>query len=267
LPNISSIDGLAYQETIFPFLVSTIFVFENGGNDNGTVQAILADGSLGAALTLTANGAPYANTGVETVGENAFGYVLTTDVPVLGLRITATGHDTLSISAPMPDAALSVDAGVDMITWSGQPAQLDPNVVYNDPNDPGANLIYLWTANSDNSEPNAVVVFDPAINPADPNTSDALTPTVTITKDPGDPITVTLTLAVHPEGKPMSVIANTMQIDVYDDACQAAKADNPDSIRQSDINADCTTNLLDLAIVAQSWLVDTALDEPVPLVE
>jgi len=105
LPNISSIDGLAYQETIFSSPVSTVFVFENGGNDNGNVQAILADGSLGAALTLTANGAPYANTGVETVGQNAFGYVLTTDVPVMGLRITAPGHDTLSVSAPVPEPA------------------------------------------------------------------------------------------------------------------------------------------------------------------
>ncbi len=105
LPNISSLDNLAYQETIFPFLVSTIFVLENGGNDNGTVQAILADSSLGEALTLTKNGAPYADTGVETVGQHAFGYVLTTDVPVMGLRITAPGHDTLSISAPVPEPA------------------------------------------------------------------------------------------------------------------------------------------------------------------
>ena len=59
--SISSIDGIDFQETVFPALVDTIFVFERGGNDNGTVQAILADNSLGAALTLTKNGA----TGVE----------------------------------------------------------------------------------------------------------------------------------------------------------------------------------------------------------
>jgi prepilin-type N-terminal cleavage/methylation domain-containing protein len=34
-------------------------------------------------------------------------------------------------------------------------------------------------------------------------------------------------------------------------------------IRQGDINADCITNLVDLAIVAQLWLVKTELDEPV----
>jgi hypothetical protein len=97
--NISSIDGINFQETIFPLPTKMIFVFERGGNDNGTVQGILADGSLGMALKLTANGAPYANTGVSANGQNGFGYVFTSDDPVIGLRITASGHDTLSISA------------------------------------------------------------------------------------------------------------------------------------------------------------------------
>ena len=102
--DISSIDGIDFQQTIFPVLVDTIFVFERGGNDNGTVQAILADDSLGTALTLTKGGAPYASTGVDVGGQAAFGYVLTTDVPVKGLRITASGHDALSISA-IPEPA------------------------------------------------------------------------------------------------------------------------------------------------------------------
>ena len=103
--DMSSIDGIDFQQTIFPFLVNSIFVFERGGNDNGTVQAILADGSLGTALTLTKNGAPYADTGVNVNGQNAFGYALTTDVPVKGLRITASGHDAFSVSAPIPEPA------------------------------------------------------------------------------------------------------------------------------------------------------------------
>ena len=100
----SSIDGIDFQETVFSALVDTIFVFERGGNDNGTVQAILADGSLGTALTLTKNGDPYADTGLKVGGQAAKGYVLTTDVPVQGLRITASGHDALSISA-IPEPA------------------------------------------------------------------------------------------------------------------------------------------------------------------
>lgn len=96
---ISSIDGIDFQETIFPLPTKMIFVFERGGNDKGTIQPILPDGTLGAPLTLTANGAPYANTGVNVGGQNAFGYALITDAPVMGLRITASGHDALSVSA------------------------------------------------------------------------------------------------------------------------------------------------------------------------
>ena len=100
--DISSIDGIDFQETIFPFLTRTIFVFERNGNDNGTVQPILVDGSLGPAMTLTANGPPYASTGVDVAGQTAYGYVVKTDVPVQGVRITAEGHDTLTICMPAP---------------------------------------------------------------------------------------------------------------------------------------------------------------------
>jgi hypothetical protein len=110
--NISSIDGIDFQQTVFPTLVDTIFVFERNGNDNGTVQAILADDSLGTALTLTNRGHPYANTGVNVNGQNAYGYVLTTDVPVKGLRITASGHDALSVSAiPEPTTICLLSLG------------------------------------------------------------------------------------------------------------------------------------------------------------
>lgn len=106
--DISSIDGINFQETIFPFLTDTIFVFERGGNDAGTVQAILADGTLGGALTLTKNGFPYGNTGIDVGGSPAFGYVLTTDVLVKGLRITASGHDALSISTVPEPATMAL---------------------------------------------------------------------------------------------------------------------------------------------------------------
>ena len=45
----SSIDGIDFQETVFPALADMFFVFERGGNDAGTMQAILADGTLGPA--------------------------------------------------------------------------------------------------------------------------------------------------------------------------------------------------------------------------
>jgi hypothetical protein len=99
--NISSIDGIDFQETIFPSLVDTIILFERGGNDVGTWQAIHADGSLGAAVEFVKSndGGPYASTGVDVNGQTAYGVVFKTSVPVQGVRITASGHDTLSISA------------------------------------------------------------------------------------------------------------------------------------------------------------------------
>jgi hypothetical protein len=125
--NISSIDGINFQETVFPFLTNTLFHFERGGNDTGTWQAILADGSLGTPVPFS-GAVDYADTGVNVNGQNAFGAVFTTDVPVMGVRITAEGHDTLSISAltvipfiasrPNPaDGALHEDSWVNL-SWS-----------------------------------------------------------------------------------------------------------------------------------------------------
>jgi len=106
--SISSIDGIDYQETIFAAPSDTFFLFERGGNDVGTWQAILTDGSLGAevAFDKATNGGPYADTSVSVNGQNAYGVVFTTDAPAIGVRITASGHDTLSISTPAPEPIL-----------------------------------------------------------------------------------------------------------------------------------------------------------------
>ena len=139
--NISSIDGIDFQETVFPFLTNTFFHFERGGNDTGTWQAILADGSLGAPLAFSA-ATVYADTGVSVNGQNAFGVVFTTDVPVMGVRITASGHDTLSISAltvipviatgPNPaDGALHEDTWVNL-SWSPGRFAVSHNVYIGD---------------------------------------------------------------------------------------------------------------------------------------
>ena len=100
--DISSIDGINFQETIFPVPSNTFFVFERGGNDAGSMQAILADGSLGPAVALkkAADGGPYAKTPFKAAGSDAYGVVFRTNVPVAGVRITASGFDCLSISIP-----------------------------------------------------------------------------------------------------------------------------------------------------------------------
>ena len=142
-----------------------------------------------------------------------------------------------------------VDAGINMITWSGEPVQLAPNVVNN--SDPFAELTYVWTA-----DPDTGVVFTP-------NEFEEF-PEVTITKATDNPSTVTLTLAVNNVGSGKADVTDTMTIDVYDDACLAARfgvglaADNP-----ADFDGNCITGLEDLAEVATKWLNDTRLTEPI----
>jgi hypothetical protein len=80
----------------------------------------------------------------------------------------------------------SVDAGVSMITWSGQKVELDPNIV-EAPGSDWTSLTYLWTA-----EPDDGVVFDPpSADVEDPNVT-----ITTITK----PATVTTAVAIANQG-------------------------------------------------------------------
>jgi hypothetical protein len=142
-----------------------------------------------------------------------------------------------------------VDAGPDKITLSGMPVPLDATVVNNDVNEPQGNITLLWTA-----DPPDGVAFD---------SNSIEDPTVTITHPaPENPSTVTLILTATLEG--VGVTGDSMTINVYDDACLAAKAANPDVIDLVDTNKDCITNLQDYAVVAKDWLFDYAIKEPKP---
>jgi hypothetical protein len=143
----------------------------------------------------------------------------------------------------------SVDAGVDMITWSGREVQLDPNIVEKDGSD-WTNLTYAWSADPDDG----VEFSDP----------DALAPTVTITKDTANPSIVTLTLAVNNAGRIEPPVTDIMTIDVYDNACLAAKAVGLLELDPTDIDGNCITALEDFALMALTWLDDYSLTEPVP---
>ena len=141
----------------------------------------------------------------------------------------------------------SVDAGVDMITWSGEPVPLDATVV----DDGESPLTYAWSAS-----PSDGVVFVPSATVEDP--------TVTITKATSNPSTVTLTLAVNDESYDPTPVEDTMDIDVYDDACLTAIGAGLDPIGPADFDSNCITDLRDYAILAAKWLVDYALAAPVP---
>ncbi len=175
-------------------------------------------------------------------------------IPALGgdLYGTRTRIDNVTLTFEITDPNIpEVDAGVDMVTWSGEPVQLDPNIV-EQPGSTWTNLTYLWTA-----DPADGVVFDPS--------ADVEAPVVTITKETDNPSVVTLTLAVNNEGNPPEeAVTDTMKIDVYDDACIAAVTLGLAELDPSDFDGDCITNFSDFAVLAATWLDDYTLTEPVP---
>lgn len=96
--DISSIDALPFQRTIFSTPTDTIFVFERGANDQGTVQPILMDDTLGINLDITYSVIPGNYT-----GQNEGGYVVLMHNPIKGIQINASGHDSLSILTVVPE--------------------------------------------------------------------------------------------------------------------------------------------------------------------
>ena len=215
----------------------------------------------GTARTGGSNGNPLGSTGEVGQGNASvttewIWRTWTMDPPGTLLPMYALS-DPLVIGSPDPYAPI-VNAGKDVITWSGKDVTLDPNVINN--HESYAGLTYLWTANDPNNT--FTIVFDHPVNPADPNSSDVEAPTVTITKAPGAALTVTLTLAVNNVGSTKPDETDTMTIDVYDDSCLAAKAADPVELDSTDLNADCITDLKDLALLAPKWLFDYALTAP-----
>jgi len=165
-------------------------------------------------------------------------------------------HIDLSTAGPTDANLPDVDAGVDMISWSGGAVVMDPNVVNNDTAEPQGTLTYLWTADAaSRADPN----LDVAITDAD---QEDATVTITKTAPTGDATVVTMTLAVTLEGK--DPVTDTMTIDVYDDSCLAAKAAGLAAIDPTDFDENCITNFADFAVMATTWLVDYTLTAPEP---
>ncbi len=161
--------------------------------------------------------------------------------------------DVATIAAAFEDAFVdanipSVDAGRDVITWSGEPVTLDPNVVVKQGSG-WTDLTYAWSA-----EPSEGVEF------SDP---DALAPAVTITKTTDNPSVVTLTLGVNKEGRTEPPVTDAMTVELYDDSCLAAKAVGSLELDPTDIDGNCITVFGDFALMAVAWLDDYALTEPV----
>jgi len=218
--------------------------------------SLYIDGSLGGSDTTFWNDLMTVNDKLEFGGSSRYSEDITGLMSEIAIWDEALTEDRIKdlaaggdvIVKPDPNAP-SVDAGADMISWSGQAVLMDPNVVNNDTEVPQRPLSYGWSA-----DPPDGLEFDP--------NEFVEAPAVTITKATDNPSIVTLTLAVTLEGK--DPVKDTMTIDVYDDACLAAKAAGLAAIDPTDFDGNCITNFADFAVMATTWLDDYTLTAPEP---
>lgn len=127
------------------------------------------------------------------------------------------------------------------MTWSGKEVQLFATVTDNDM----PNLVYGWTADPNGSnDPNLNIEFIPD--------AAAVSPEVKITNISGSMLTVTLTLTAD-DGS-YDPVSASVEIDVYKDACDMTKNGVGTPVEQTDLNADCITDIDDLILIADQWL-------------
>jgi len=88
-------------------------------------------------------------------------------------------------------------------------------------------------------------------------------PIVTITNISRSKATVTMTIFAYDEANPQPVEASVI-IEVYNDACDMAVNGEGATISKTDLNADCITDIRDLAEMAAEWLVDISSPGPLP---
>jgi hypothetical protein len=173
------------------------------------------------------------------------------------IRFGNTFADVVGNTAADPTLP-GVDAGGDMVTWSGEPVTLNATV-RNNASDPLTDLTYAWTADAASlADTNLTIV----ITDAD---QEDVTVQVTKTVDTDDVTVVTMTLAGNNVGSGKDDVTDTVTIDVYDDACKAAGADGTLKYDPSDFNQDCITDFEDLALMAAAWLYDYTITEAQPL--
>ena len=134
----------------------------------------------------------------------------------------------------------------DQMTWSGEPVPLTAIVT----DDGNSDVTISWT--HDSVDPNIVVTIVDG---------DTAIPTVTIDKPDAGLATITLTVAVNDASSPTLIDTASVQIDVYDDACNMARA-GQGLFGTYDRNFDCVTDLLDFAGMAEQWLVDYSATGP-----
>jgi hypothetical protein len=236
----------ANTKTDAPFVLATV-AFDGGWNNTSTHFLNIANGQL--AVSGETGNYPEFEGNVKTVEARGFwrdssvspstaGYHYNNNAETYYLVGDALGRAMAELLTPY-----SVDAGDDMITWSGESIGLDATV------QEGITVSsYAWSA-----DPNDGVVF------SDETIED---PTVTITKVTDNPSTVKLTLTVN-DGGVNPPVTDSIRIDVYDDACKAAIGKGLATNNPGDFDGNCITDFEDVAVMALAWLNDKGLTAPV----
>lgn len=139
------------------------------------------------------------------------------------------------------------------ITWLGEPVGLSVADLVDDGR---SDLSYTWSYTPDDSgDLNLTITLETV-------EGDDTTATLTVTNlDPtGVMLPVTVTLEIADQTNPG--ISQSVIIDVYDTACDATRIGLSD-INPIDFDGNCMVDLKDLALMATTWLKDTALTEPI----
>jgi hypothetical protein len=150
---------------------------------------------------------------------------------------------SFTTASPDPAPTVVIDTPT-TITWVNEPVQLNATVT-----DTGASPVTItWTSSQD---PNTVF--------SDIHAED---PTVTVNRAFATSPYVTLTCSVQDGANP-TPNTDTMVLRVYADACAAARGVGRAAQYPMDLTPDCEINLSDFADVAEQWLVDYALIDPI----
>ena len=265
-------------ETGCPILLvdgTTIVAKNNADLWDGSVENVILTDENGAAIdslkwpftgsnlngtATSSNHGPLGNTGRETSQGNGTSTtewiwrINTGNTTTFETRMYAMS-EPLTLGGDSTDPIdPTVDVGDDIITWSDESVTMKSTVV----NDGVTPMEYAWVAET--TDANVIIVLNP--NSGDPVTSSDPNPSVTITKiDSGGSVSINLTLAVKNEGSSRADVTDSMQITVYDDACDAANTVAPVTFDSGDLNQDCITNLEDFAEMALTWLNGFALPD------
>jgi len=237
-----------------PFVIAT---YAEGGWDMTGHALTVANGQIAAS---NPNKHPEFEGSVATVEARDFWRSTSVSPTTAGYHYNGNAETYMLVGDSLGRAmvellpAYSVNAGDDMITWNGEEVPLNATI-----QDSNTVASYEWIAL--NPDPSHItVVLDPAVNELDPSTSVVANPTITITKPAGEALEITLMLKVD-DGINKTVI-DTINIEVYDDACKATRFGlGITSI--ADISGNCVLNLEDIAAIAETWLKFTGLSAPI----